>query len=329
MTANEGERSDSIASPILEVAAAVIVNPRGRVLIARRADHLHQGGCWEFPGGKLEPGETPREALARELREELDINVDQAVPLMSLRHDYPDRRVRLHVWRVERFTGDARGLHGQPLRWVTRDALPGFEFPAANRPIVAAARLPDRYAILDGPVDDPEALLVQLAECAERGLTLVRLRASRVDPSRYVSLAREALRYCEPRGITLLLNGPWEQAHELGAGGVHLRSDELMWLHARPLAGTGWVAASCHDAVQLRHAARIGVDFAVLGPVLETATHPDTIPLGWAAFADMSEAATLPVYALGGLDESHLDLARQMGAQGIAAIRGFRKPRAP
>lgn len=329
MTGSCGVLAEPVTSPVLEVAAAVIVNPWGRVLIARRADHLHQGGCWEFPGGKLEPGETPREALGRELGEELGIGVELAVPLMTLRHDYPDRRVRLHVWRVERYSGVARGLQGQPLRWVTGDELPGFSFPAANRPIVAAARLPDRYAILDAPVSDAGALLDQLVEYADRGLTLVRLRASRVDPIGYVGLARDAVRFCEPRGITLLVNGPPERVRETGAGGVHLRSDELMQLSARPLEGAGWVSASCHDAAQLRQAARIGVDFAVLGPVLKTVTHPGTQPLGWAAFANMTETATLPVYALGGLNDSHLDLARQMGAQGIAAIRGFRRTCAP
>lgn len=318
-----------IPCPVMEVAAAVIVNRQRQVLIARRADHLHQGSCWEFPGGKLEPGETPHEALVRELREELGIAVEQAMPLLTLRHDYPDRRVRLHVWRVERFAGVAHGQQGQPLRWVSPDELPGFRFPAANRPIVAAARLPARYAILETPDGDAAALMNRLAEYAQRGITLMRLRGSRLDPDRYAALAREAVRFCASRGIALLLNGPPEQVLAVGAAGLHLRSDELMKLDERPLDRRQWVAASCHDEAQLQQAARIGADFAVFGPVLRTATHPEARPLGWAAFGQSVEAAELPVYALGGLDESHLSEARHMGAQGIAAIRGFQGRMAP
>lgn len=308
---------------ILEVAVGVIVSETHEVLIARRPDQVHQGGLFEFPGGKLEPGETPLEALRRELHEELAIAVKEASPLICLRHDYPDRRVRLHVFRVDRYEGQPLGLQGQPIHWVPKEELTGLAFPEANRPIVTAARLPDRYAILDAPSDDAGELMARLANCAERGIDLIRLRASRLDPERYLSLATQAVRFCDARGITLLINGPPERVGEIGAAGVHLRSEELMALSTRPLDRSYWLAASCHDGEQLEQAARIGVDFAVLGPVAATATHPEAAPLGWDAFAGLLESATLPVYALGGLDHSHLAMAKQRGAQGVAGIRGF------
>ena len=308
---------------VLDVAAGVILNESGQILIAQRPDHLHQGGLWEFPGGKLETGETPRQALDRELQEELDIQVERASPLMTLRHDYPDRRVRLHVWRVERFSGTPQGLQGQPITWVSRSDLPEYEFPAANGPIVTAARLPDRYAIVDGPGEDGEDFLAKIEEHANRGIEMVRLRTSRLRSADYLALAQQAASVCRERGIALLVNGPASLVEATGAAGLHLRSDELMALSRRPAGSTHWVAASCHDAAQIEYAGRIGVDFVVLGPVLPTATHPEVPPLGWGRFARLVEAARLPVFALGGLSESHIDEAKQAGAQGVAGIRGW------
>jgi 8-oxo-dGTP diphosphatase len=310
---------------VLEVAVGVIVSANREVLIARRPDHVHQGGLFEFPGGKLEPSETSLEALRRELREELGIRVTGAAPLITLRHDYSDRRVLLHVFRVDRYEGEPLGRQGQPISWVPREELAGLAFPEANRPIVTAARLPDRYAILDAPTDDAGVLMDRLCKYADRGIDFVRLRASRLGPDQYLSMARQAAGFCAASGITLLINGPPERVAEIGAGGLHLRSDELMKLRVRPLDRKYWLAASCHDGMQLKQAAIMGVDFAVLGPVAATATHPEAAPMGWDAFAGLLETAKLPVYALGGLDYSHLAMAKQRGAQGVAAIRGFLK----
>ena len=311
----------------LEVAAGVIVDAAGRYLIAQRPSHLHQGGYWEFPGGKLEPGETSYQALVRELQEELDIRVEHAEPLIAVTHDYPDRRVRLDVWRVDAFSGEPRGLLGQPIRWVTREALTDYPFPAANQPIVAAARLPDRYAILNLVAPDPALLLAQLEDYHQAGIRLVRLRAPGLDPAAYRALAARAADACRDRGMDLMLSGVAETVTAVGAAGLHLRSDQLMCLTARPLDGSHWVAASCHDPEQLVRAAAMGVDFVVLGPVAPTATHPGMSPLGWARFGAWVADARLPVFALGGLGPEQLPLARQHGAQGIAAIRGFAHPK--
>ena len=312
------------SAPVLDVAAAVIFDgDRRRVLIARRADHLHQGGLWEFPGGKFEPGEGSREALEREIREELDIAVEQAEPLITLRHDYADRRVRLHVWRVSRFSGNPRGLQGQPLRWVDLRELDAIPFPAANQPIVTAARLPDRYAIVNVQGDDFTDLQERLAVHAERGIRLIRLRTSGIRTDDQVARVRRATEYCAARDMALLIDGTAAVMQATSAAGLHLRSEQLMRLSQRPVPADRWLAASCHDASQLNQADRIGVDFVVLSPVLATATHPDAIPLGWERFTQLVDSAGLPVFALGGLAESHLKRAKQAGAQGIAAIRGF------
>ena len=121
----------------VHVAAAVIRGTDGRILIARRADTQHQGGLWEFPGGKVEEGEAVERALARELEEELGIRVEAARPLIQVQHDYPDKQVLLDIWKVTRFLGEPFGKEGQECRWVPLAELHNYHFPDANGPIVA------------------------------------------------------------------------------------------------------------------------------------------------------------------------------------------------
>jgi mutator protein MutT len=128
----------------VEVAVAVVIDARGRVLIADRPPGKHLGDAWEFPGGKIEPGETPREGLARELAEEIGITIEHPRPLMRLRHAYPAGEVLLNVWLVRRYRGEPRGLDGQRLRWCDREALTSAPLLPADRPILAALRLPER-----------------------------------------------------------------------------------------------------------------------------------------------------------------------------------------
>ena len=320
---------DDTPSPMVEVAAGVIPDEAGRVLIAKRPAHAHQGDLWEFPGGKLEPGETAEQALRRELKEELDIEVEAASPLIGIRHAYPDRLVRLSVWRVERFSGIPRGAQGQPLRWVAPDRLPGFPFPAANRPIITAARLGDRYAIVNVESDHSAPVRDRLARLAAAGIVWVRLRPHGIDDPRYRSLAERAIEFGRPLGLRLLLGGDPDWVRRTGAAGLHLRAEQLRELRGRPLDASFWVAASCHDRAELRQAERIGADFAVLGPVRPTASHPGAVPLGWAGFASLVEEAALPVFALGGLWPADLDEAKRRGGQGVAAIRGFLDEFAP
>ncbi len=122
----------------VHVAVGVILDDLGRVLISRRAENAHQGGWWEFPGGKVESGESLPVALARELREELDIEIGASEPLLEIHHDYGDKAVLLDVHVVRSFTGRPRGLENQPLAWVDPDRLCDYPFPAANVPIIEA-----------------------------------------------------------------------------------------------------------------------------------------------------------------------------------------------
>lgn len=308
---------------LLHVAVGVIRDDRRHVLIARRPGHLHQGGLWEFPGGKVEPGETVEQALRRELREELAITVERASPLIKVRHDYGDRRVLLDVWRIDRFSGAPTGLENQPILWVSPDELQGFAFPAANRPIITAARLPEQYPIVDGRTEDGQRLLERLDCLSRKAYSLVQWRVRSPDGSVCPNLAQRAVDRAKSLGMDLLLNAEPELAAQTGAAGLHLTSRRLMSLTHRPLSSRFWVSASCHDLDEIRQAETIGVDFIVLSPVRATPSHPEAVPLGWDHFGALVDAANLPVYALGGMDRTHLMDAKQHGAQGISGIRGF------
>lgn len=314
------------ATDWLRVVAATVFDDAGRVLLARRPAHLHQGGLWEFPGGKVEPGESLEQALARELEEELGILPRRSRPLIRIRHAYPDRRVELDVWRVDAFSGEPHGREGQPVEWVAPEELPEREFPAANRPIVNAVRLPDRYLVTGEPAGDPRRFLDRLEQALAGGVRLVQLRAKELPEAEYLRLAGQALERCRRHGARLLLNAPPGWVERVGADGVHLDRHRLASLEQRPLGSRHWVAASCHDARELARAEAVGCDFAVLSPVLPTASHPGAPILGWEGFAELADAARIPVYALGGVGPADIPRAHGLYAQGIAAIRALWEP---
>ncbi len=320
---NTAPESSTDSTTHLHVAAAVIVNDRGEVLIAKRPEHQHQGGLWEFPGGKLEPGEAVTQALSRELDEELGITVESACPLIRVHHNYPERAVLLDVWQVERYRGEARGREGQPVAWVEPEQLPDYRFPAANTPIVTAARLPGHYLVTPEPGNDSGQFLSRLEQCLRAGVRLVQLRAKQLGSAEYELLAQHVISLAKRYGTKVLLNADPGLVTKLGADGVHLASRQLLSLGRRPLPPGLWVAASCHDEHELAHAAHIGVDFAVVAPVLPTLSHPEARGLGWERLFQLTEMAPFPVYALGGMSEEHLQLAHSHGAQGIAAIRSI------
>ena len=309
-----------MSDPVIHVAVAVIENARGEFLLARRPEHVHQGGLWEFPGGKVEPGEDIRTALDRELLEELGITAKSARRLLRVRHDYPDKSVLLDVWRVTAMHGTPHGREGQPLAWVAPNELRSYQFPQANAPIVTAALLPSVYLITGEPDAGAEQFLQRLERAVSTGVGLVQLRAKSLDDAQYRALAQHALHACHAHGAQLLLNADPQLADELNADGVHLSSARLAALRERPLPRGLWVAASVHSLDQLRQAQTIDVDFVVASPVLPTHSHPDVETLGWDGLCALTEAAVVPVFALGGMKAQHLSQAYVQGAQGVAVV---------
>lgn len=310
-------------STLLHVAVAVIQDHRGRVLLSQRPEHVHQGGLWEFPGGKIESGETLSQALKRELREELNIEVTTHKPLIRITHHYSDKSVVLDVHRVTGFNGTPEGLEGQPLSWVSVAKIGDYPLPAADRPIVTALKLPPTYLITGADPTSPELFIQRLEKALQRGERLIQLRATDLAELEYRQLASTALERCREWGAQLLLNAEPEWADELGADGVHLNGRRLSSFQKRPLTKSLLVSASCHNSEELNKAEMLGLDFVVLSPVLPTSSHPDAKPLGWEKFRELVESCSLPVYALGGMSRDRATEAVANGGQGVAAIRGL------
>lgn len=312
----------AVPPPAIQVVAGVLTDARGRVLLARRSAGRDLAGAWEFPGGKREAGETPLAALERELQEELGVRVLAAEPLLAVPQAYADKRIVLDVWRVTRYAGTPHGRERQALAWSPAERLHTYPMPPADRPVVAALLAPEHYLVTPEPGGDTAAFLRGIEAAIAAGVRRLQLRAPSLGADALRPLARAVLERCRPYAVELLLNGEPELARELGCG-VHLRASQLRSSTRRPLPASLAVAASCHDAEELAMAQALGADFAVLGPVLRTATHPDVAPLGWPRFATLRESVSLPVYAIGGLRPAQVAIARRHGGQGIAAIRGL------
>lgn len=308
-------------SRIVHVAVGVIVGSDGAILIAKRPDKTHQGGLWEFPGGKVESGESLFEALQRELKEELAIDITATTPLIKIRHDYGDKIVLLDVHKVNHFSGDPKGNEGQPVAWVLPENLHDYEFPAANRPIITAINLPSRL-LITGTFSDLTDFDRRLKRALDNGIKLVQLRIKDRDfESVYVEAA---VKLCEQYSAQLLINTDFVSYTEMTSIehklGLYLNSKNLMACAHRPVSADILLGASCHNLVEIEHAQKMGVDFICLSPVKETQSHPEQTQMGWPAFEQLVMNATVPVYALGGMKEVDLSMALDAGAQGVAAI---------
>ncbi|MCC6212666.1 MAG: Nudix family hydrolase [Burkholderiales bacterium] len=300
---------------VVEVAAAVIERADGAFLLAQRPAGKVYAGWWEFPGGKVEEGEAPEHALARELHEELGIDVLTAFPWITRMHVYEHATVRLHFFRVTRWRGEPHPRESQAFVWQRLGERMASPMLPANAPVLAALSLPLEYAITDAQALGAAEQLARVEARMKAGLRLVQVRdKGNWERSRLIYVITSIARQYGAR--VLVNSGP-------AADGIHYTADQLMTLRARPEDGlSSLVAASCHTVEELGHAMAIGLDFVVLGPVKPTASHPGAPTLGWEGFRRIAEGASIPVYAIGGLAPEDLDEARRAGAHGLAMIRG-------
>lgn len=315
---------------ILTVAAGIISDSSGRVLITQRRADVPFAGYWEFPGGKVKPPETPLAGLARELTEELGITITATQPLITVHHDNPitQRRLWLVVYRVLSYHGQPSGCEGQPLRWCHPADLDPAAFPPLDRPVIRALQLPTCYLITPEPAGDVAAFVSQLDSALQTGVQLVQLRAKSLTDGEYAQLAQLVSGICQQYSAQLVLNRPLASLqtgafNAIAHHGWHLTAADLAPLTERPAAAPALLGVSCHTADDLRHAQQIAAEYALLSPVQATRSHPDAAPLGWEQFSQLVATANLPVYALGGVDRAHLNQVWQCGGQGIAAIRGL------
>lgn len=304
----------------IEVAAAVLTRGDSSFLLAQRPAGKPYTGYWEFPGGKVEDGESPENALARELHEELGIEVERAYRWITRDYDYPHAAVRLRFFRVPAWRGTLQGKEAQPLAWQRADQVTVAPLLPANGPILRALALPPIYGISDVAAYGKEEFLRRAARALESGMRLVQFREKILPAGERQQVGHALVELGRSYGARIMVNDDPELVRGLGADGLHLTSAHLMRLNKRP--DFRWIGASCHNQAELEQAVRIGADFVVLGPVLRTPSHPNVTPIGWERFAMLTRDYPLPVYALGGLQKMDLEIALQAGAHGISMVRG-------
>lgn len=304
---------------IVAVSAAVLQRPDGSFLLAQRPEGKIWAGYWEFPGGKVEAGETAHHALVRELREELGIDVKTAYPWLTREFTYPHATVRLNFFRVTEWGGELHPHEGQQFSWQLPGQVAVTPVLPANAPILRALELPTLYAISNAAEIGIEPFLARLQARLTKGLRLIQLREKNLSRDELRELARRVVALAHAQGAQVLLNGDVALAQEVSADGVQLTSSQLAEMFERP--PVAWCGASCHSAVELRRAEALGCDFALLSPVLPTQSHPGAAALGWDNFAGLAAGATIPVYALGGLGRGDMQTAWRHGAHGVALLR--------
>ena len=306
----------------VHVAVGVLLRDDGRVLIARRHADSHQGGLWEFPGGKVEQEEPVFTALCREFGEELGVSVESAFPLTRVFHDYGDKSVLLDVWQIGRHTGVPYGREGQEIRWHPVASLQPGDFPAANAAIVRVLQLPAEIAITPALQSRAEWLEL-LAHYRRSGVSAVQLHQRQLGPDDYRGWFEAALESPFARDLLLFFNHPQAPFSVAEGAALHVTGDRLAGLPARPVPSGTLLSVSCHDLVQLQAAERLGADLALLSPVATGSGDGGRTPLGWDGFRALTGQVSLPVYALGGLKRGDRELARANGAAGIAGVSDY------
>ena len=303
------------------VAVGVIYNlNKDKVLITKRTAKQHLAGLWEFPGGKLEPGEDAVSALSRELYEELGIVVENAAQFTTVEYDYPDKKVLLDVWKINEWSGEPASCENQELKWSTIDDLRSYRFPEANKHIIQSLSLSQIYVISQDSYEDSSRLISIASECFSAGLKLFQLRLKSKDNYNYLEIVKELSELAKKNNTKLILNGIPSELDKYNVDGLHLKSKELMNHDSRPISEEYILGASCHNEEELMHASRLNVNYAFISPVSTTNSHPRQRALGWDEFSALKKKVKFPVYALGGMVPDDLGEAKVYGACGIAMI---------
>jgi len=325
-------------SPVTLVSAAVLLRPAADVgagsqtaptefLLARRPPGKVYAGWWEFPGGKVEAGESFHDALLRELHEELGIAITQATPWLTREFTYPHATVRIRFFRVTAWTGEIHPHEHDAIAWLQSDTAwdaPPAVAPIlpANGPIMKGLALPTLCALTHAEEYGVDAELARRRAALANGLRFVQVRDKQLPAAERKRLAQAVVELARPAGAIVVVNDDLALARRVAADGVHLASATLQGSLERP--DFAWVGASCHTQDDLEKAAALGLDYALLGPVAPTPTHPQAAGLGWAQFSQMVAHCPLPVFALGGMTPEMMATAWTQGAHGLALMRGWR-----
>jgi 8-oxo-dGTP diphosphatase len=297
------------------------------ILISKRKADVLEGGLWEFPGGKIEDGETSLDALARELTEEVGVLPSVAVPTFGYIYAHKQYDLKIFVYDVLKWSGNVYPREGQEILWVKDYELKNYGMPTANKPIKIAAILP-HYSLVTAPfLGDDEAYLKKIELCLMGGVRLIQFRPQTSDKVLLEEIAKKMSILCKKFHALVMLNVAMlaDQFHELVQyfDGVHFPSKELLRLSKRPVPSSILTSASCHNQKELLKAQDVGLDFVYLSPVLPPISHLAFDHLGWNRSADLARGAGLPVYGLGGMRASDVSTACGIGLHGISMVSEF------
>ena len=304
------EMENIMAKPDIHVSIAILVH-RNRVLVGWREANQHQGNKYEFPGGKVEKGETPIDACRREVLEEVGISLKQLKKLDFISHEYEDVIVHLHFF-LSYIDEEIAQQVKQPWSWYRREELIALNFPKANKSIIKRLAWPKQIKISEN--------LMQLNQLDVGQYFYWRTTS----PMAY---GQALVEYSPEQLSCLIVNiDVWTQLSELQqkmVAAIQIKHHQLMSLKPSDLQSGLPYIASCHDDESLQHAQSIGCEAVFLSPVQRTESHPDLEGMGWAKFAELAQHLDLAVYALGGLKAEDLKVALQYYAYGIAGQRHF------
>lgn len=314
-------KSIAVSVAIIQNNPTAAKDEAKKFLVAWRNQKQHQGGCFEFVGGKQHADETSYAALVRECQEELGILVKAALPLTRISHDYSDKQVTLHVYLVTAFSGQATGAEGQLVRWVTAAELLALPMPAANAAIKRLALLKPVYLIsqsvaaMQGEQNWLDFYASKLPKHAQ-----FYVRDKELAASAYTQLLAEL--HQRRTDLQLIALYKHQSAVDTKAvAGFHLAHDEVLAADTldRSEPYTYYVCA-CHDEQSITKANALGAEAMTLSPVQQSPSHPSTKPMGWQQFATLAKQAHMPVYALGGMCVADIQLAQQYAGFGVAGI---------
>jgi 8-oxo-dGTP diphosphatase len=302
--------------PVVDVAVGVVRAADGSVLLAERTARQISSGFWELPGGKIDPGETPAEAAARELAEEVGIESCKLRPRITYGHTFRTKRLRLHFFDVLEWSGTPHGREGQRLAWVDPGSPRVAPILPSNARLLAALGLPP-LCFASREDEEPAAFLRALPQALAAGVRFVLVRASRLAPDQCIAFARRVDAVAAPFGAQVLLAGKPLEAQRAGVARLLSCGCELARLSVRPAVGL-W-AATCATPADLARALALGADVVVASPVLGEAEAGGPTPLGWEGLRRLAETCPIPVYADGGTSAAGLPQARRAGAAGVVA----------
>lgn len=304
----------------IKAVAGILRNTQAQLLIGKRQKHQFMAGFWELPGGKIKAGETPEQALCRELNEELGIQATQLNLQQTQLFEYADRQVNLSIYQVQNYLGKAYGKEQQTLTWVAIKDLKNYRLLPTMKALINAITLPNKYWITPATQHTSAAWMRQFRQKLTQNIQLIQLRSQVVLSADFIQKIHQE---CQQNQVKLLLNIPHKTFNETYADGWHLTTAEMRKLSHKPCSDQQLLGASTHNLQEARQAQTLGADFIVISPVQPTATHPDTTPIGWNAAQEVADKLNIPVYFLGGMRLQDLDKARQLGAQGIAGVSAF------